>query len=266
MSLRASGAGRRSLAVLRSRACCWATCRRICGGPPASRRLLAARMLFDLSEHVEQIVYDSIGWTRTAQGRRRHRRVAYEIRARHGIGRRPVASDLNWRRSNIGDECSGQALAPASRPGAESITEVRVEHGPHAVVQAWELVSWLATRLGWRVQAGRVQVGVEIGWDVVAPHGPLRIRIVACPRDVRSSGDCGSPARSRENRRAEHRGRRWPASGGSPRGARCRLERCCSRRKGWPIWQAVNGGPRIRPNLPRKHGCGETLRMQSVLH
>ena len=55
---------------------------------------------------------------------------------------------------------------------------MRVEHGPHAVVQAWELVSWLATRLGWRVQAGRLQEGVEIGWDVAAPHGPLHIRIV----------------------------------------------------------------------------------------
>src|SRR5262249_39689427 len=48
---------------------------------------------------------------------------------------------------------------------------------PHAVIQAWELVSWLACRLGWQVQLGRVQPGVEITWQVVAPHGLLRVRI-----------------------------------------------------------------------------------------
>ncbi len=39
-------------------------------------------------------------------------------------------------------------------------------------------MSWLAARLGWRVQTGRVQEGVEIDWQVTAPHGPLRVRIV----------------------------------------------------------------------------------------
>jgi hypothetical protein len=71
-----------------------------------------------------------------------------------------------------------QALDPASAPGAlESITEVVVEHGPHAVIQGWELVSWMASRLGWHVQAGRMQPGVEITWQAAAPHGMLRLRI-----------------------------------------------------------------------------------------
>src|SRR5262249_18293750 len=71
-----------------------------------------------------------------------------------------------------------QSLDPATAPGAlASISDVYVEHGPHAVVQAWEMVSWLAARLGWRVQQGRVQPGVEIGWDAEAPHGRLRVRI-----------------------------------------------------------------------------------------
>ena len=52
-----------------------------------------------------------------------------------------------------------------------------VEHGPHAVIQAWELVSWLASRLGWKVQLGKVEPGVEITWQVVAPHGVSRVRI-----------------------------------------------------------------------------------------
>jgi hypothetical protein len=52
-----------------------------------------------------------------------------------------------------------------------------VEHGPHAVIQGWELLSWLAARLRWRVQGGRVQPGVEINWQAMAPHGTLKLRI-----------------------------------------------------------------------------------------
>ncbi len=143
--------------------------------PPA----FGGTLIFDLSERVEQIVYDSIGWLEPARTVAATGAWLSKFEHGSGIGRRRVASDLNWRRLKYWRRLLGQALAPASAPGAlESITEVRVEHGPHAVVQAWELVSWLATRLGWRVQGGRLQEGVEIGWDVVAPHGPLRIRIV----------------------------------------------------------------------------------------
>jgi glucose-6-phosphate dehydrogenase assembly protein OpcA len=139
-------------------------------------------MLFDLSERVEQIVYDSIGWLEPARAVAATAAWLTKFERGSGIGRRRVASDLNWRRLKYWRRLLGQALAPASAPGAlESITEVLVEHGPHAVVQAWELVSWLAARLDWRVQTGRVQVGVEIDWEVVAPHGPLRVRIVRLP-------------------------------------------------------------------------------------
>src|SRR5262249_40098454 len=46
-----------------------------------------------------------------------------------------------------------------------------------AVVQAWELVSWLASRLGWQVHAGRVQPGVEIAWQARAAQGGVRLRV-----------------------------------------------------------------------------------------
>jgi hypothetical protein len=71
-----------------------------------------------------------------------------------------------------------QTLDPATAPGAqESITEVLVQHGPHAVTQAWQLVSWLASRLKWRVQGGKVEPNVEISWNATSPKGTLRIRI-----------------------------------------------------------------------------------------
>src|SRR5205807_4643339 len=59
----------------------------------------------------------------------------------------------------------------------DSITEVLVEHGPHAVVQAWEMAGWLASRLGWRLRHGRVQPGAELCWDLQAAHGTPRVRI-----------------------------------------------------------------------------------------
>jgi len=48
-----------------------------------------------------------------------------------------------------------------------------------AVVQAWELASWLTRRLGWKVRAGRVEPGIEIEirWTFDAPHGPVVVRI-----------------------------------------------------------------------------------------
>src|SRR5262249_40152215 len=93
-----------------------------------------------------------------------------------------VVSDLNWRRLKYWRRVLGQALDPNTAPGAlTSISEVLVEHGPHAVVQAWELMSWLASRLHWQVQRGHTQPNVEFFWQVTAPHGPLRVRIHRLP-------------------------------------------------------------------------------------
>jgi glucose-6-phosphate dehydrogenase assembly protein OpcA len=147
----------------------------VAGTPPP----LAGPFLHQLAESAEQVVYDSIGWREPA------RAVAataawleqFERPADHGPWR--VASDLNWRRLKYWRRLTAQALDPAAAPGAlDSITEVRIEHGPHAVVQAWLLASWLASRLKWRVQAGRVEPNVEIAWKVAAPHGPMRVVLV----------------------------------------------------------------------------------------
>jgi glucose-6-phosphate dehydrogenase assembly protein OpcA len=97
---------------------------------------------------------------------------------RHDGGRWRVASDLNWRRLKYWRRLLKQALDPASNPGvAQSVSEVLVEHGPHAVVQAWELVSWLTRKLAWRVQGGKVDPGVEMAWRCDTPAGPTRVRI-----------------------------------------------------------------------------------------
>jgi len=143
---------------------------------------LSGSLLYDLADRVQQIIYDSIGWTEPARGVAAT--AAWLPTFERGPGEGPwrVVSDLNWRRLKYWRRLMGQGLDPASAPGAlESITEVLVEHGPHAVVQAWELVSWLVSRLHWQVQVGRVQPGVEITWQVMAPHGSLRLRIRRLP-------------------------------------------------------------------------------------
>jgi glucose-6-phosphate dehydrogenase assembly protein OpcA len=139
---------------------------------------LAGHFLYDLAEYAQQVVYDSIGWTEPARGVVATAAWLTKVERTAGDGPWRVVADLNWRRLKFWRRMLSQALDPNTAPGAlESITEVLVEHGPHAVIQGWELVSWLASRLGWKVQLGKMQPGVEITWQVVAPHGMLKVRI-----------------------------------------------------------------------------------------
>jgi glucose-6-phosphate dehydrogenase assembly protein OpcA len=138
----------------------------------------AGHLLYDLAENAQQIIYDSVGWVDPPRGVAAT--GAWLTQFARGLAQGPwrVASDLNWRRLKFWRRMLAQALDPNTAPHAlDTISEVLVEHGPHAVIQAWELVSWLASNLGWQVQLGKVEPGVEIAWQVVAPHGLLRVRI-----------------------------------------------------------------------------------------
>jgi glucose-6-phosphate dehydrogenase assembly protein OpcA len=93
-------------------------------------------------------------------------------------GRWRVASDLNWRRLKYWRRLLIQALEPAAARGAtKTASEVLVEHGPHAVIQAWLLASWLTRRLGWQVQAGKVSDGTELSWRFRGAGGDTRVRV-----------------------------------------------------------------------------------------
>jgi glucose-6-phosphate dehydrogenase assembly protein OpcA len=143
---------------------------------------MAGALLYELAEHTQQIVYDSLGWTDPARGVSATAAWLANFAPRPGTRFVRVVSDLNWRRLKYWRRLLGQALDPAAAPGAlESISDVIVEHGPHAVIQAWELVSWLAARLGWRVRAGKVQPGVALDWRLDAPHGTVRVLIRRLP-------------------------------------------------------------------------------------
>lgn len=139
---------------------------------------LAGPLLYDLSEQSQQIIYDSLGWNEPHRGVSATASWLARVERDASTGRWRVASDLNWRRLKPWRRLIAQALDPNTQPGAfESIHEVLIEHGPHAVTQAWMLASWLASRLGWTVQARKVQPGVEISWNVLATSGLVRLRI-----------------------------------------------------------------------------------------
>jgi glucose-6-phosphate dehydrogenase assembly protein OpcA len=143
---------------------------------------LAGAFLFDLADNAQQIIYDSRGWVEPTKA------VAATASWLQGIGqglrggRWRVASDLNWRRLKYWRRLLAQTLEPTASPGATtSATELLIEHGPHAVIQAWELASWLTRLLGWKVKTGKVEPGVEINWQFEAPHGLTVVRIRRLP-------------------------------------------------------------------------------------
>jgi glucose-6-phosphate dehydrogenase assembly protein OpcA len=139
---------------------------------------MAGILLRELAENAQQVMYDSLGWDEPARGVAATAGWLEQVERETRDGRWRVASDVNWRRLKYWRRLVGQALDPASAPGAQdSITELLVEHGPEAVIQAWELASWVASRLGWQVLTGRVQPRVEITWRFQAEHGDLRVRI-----------------------------------------------------------------------------------------
>ncbi len=138
---------------------------------------LAGPLLYELAEQAQQVIYDSIGWPDPARGVAATAGWLEQVERNDAVQWR-VASDLNWRRLKYWRRVLRQALDPASTPGAaDSANELLVEHGPHASVQAWELVSWLARRMHWRVQGGKVTPNVEMVWRCDAPAGAARIRI-----------------------------------------------------------------------------------------
>ena len=143
---------------------------------------MAGPLLYDLAEHVQQIIYDSVGWLEPPKVMAATASWLRQFEARPGRVHWRVASDLNWRRLKYWRRILSQTLDPATAPGAiESLTEILLEHGPHAVIQAWGLAGWLVSRLGWQVQGGLFQEGEEISWQFRTKMRMARLRIRRLP-------------------------------------------------------------------------------------
>ena len=89
-----------------------------------------------------QVIYDSVAWTDPL---RQLIVMANWVECGHAKS----IVDLAWQRPRLWHRLLAQSLDPGYAPGAlESITEIHIEHGPHALTQAWLLVGWLASVTG----------------------------------------------------------------------------------------------------------------------
>lgn len=135
-------------------------------GPPTS-----TGALFDtLADLSDQVIYDRVGWPDPARG--------VQAMARWVKSRRQTVFNLAWRRLKPWRRIIAQVLDPAVAPGAlRQIDSVEIVHGPHALSMAWLLIGWLAARLDWVADQGRVRSMSEVGWGFRTESGPVRIAI-----------------------------------------------------------------------------------------
>lgn len=132
----------------------------------------AGELFNELADLAHQLIYDSLGWPDPP------RNMVVTANWATGDRIRQAVSDLAWRRLKLWRRLLAQALDPAVAPGVlETVREVTVEHGPHAMTQAWLLTGWLALRLGWRPAGGKVSGGTEALWRFQAPHGVVPVTI-----------------------------------------------------------------------------------------
>lgn len=130
------------------------------------------QLFAELADLADQVIYDSLGWPNALHHPLATARWAVGDRARQAV------SDLAWRRLKLWRRLMAQALDPAVAPGIlQGVREIEVEHGHHAMTQAWLLTAWLALRLGWRPTKGAMTGETESRWQFQAPHGMVAVTI-----------------------------------------------------------------------------------------
>jgi glucose-6-phosphate dehydrogenase assembly protein OpcA len=132
----------------------------------------AGGLFGELAGMVNQVIYDSVGWTDPVRG------VLSTADWVRGGADRHFISDLAWRRAKPFRRLLAETLDPELQPGAlAGITRVSVEHTPHALPQSWLLIGWLSHLLGWEPSRGQVDPGVEIDWSFRSDHGPVDVSV-----------------------------------------------------------------------------------------
>ena len=120
----------------------------------------------------DQVIYSSEAWPDPAAGM-----VAMADWAGVVDPDEPIIADLSWGRLKPWRRLMSQSLDPAVLPGAlEAIDRVDVEFAPLGLPQAWLLVGWLSSRLGWRPAGSTSSRGLDATWSFHSPRGPLDVR------------------------------------------------------------------------------------------
>lgn len=130
---------------------------------------LAGEIFTELARMSDQVIYESQAWADPVEGMVTTADWAMASPAELAV------ADLEWRRIKYWRRIISQNLDPSVTPAAlDHITEVRVQHGPHALPKAWLLLGWLASRLGWKPEGGKVRPDHEIAWKFQAGGRPLQ--------------------------------------------------------------------------------------------
>ncbi len=152
---------------------------------------LGGALYSELAAMANQVIFDSLGWLEPVRG------MAAMGRLRHD---QPLLTDVCWRRLRGWRRILSQGVDPAFAPGTiDCAGDVVLEHGPHALTQCWLLVGWLACRLGWRPESGKILPGTELTWRFHTPRGLARVtarRLTEGPPEVRSLSIAPATART----------------------------------------------------------------------
>ncbi len=131
---------------------------------------LSAALFESLAELADQVIYSSVGWPNPAEGVR--------AMTRWVVGDSRPVFNLAWRHLKPWRRILAQVLAPQVAPGAlKNIQRVRIDHGPHALAMAWLLIGWLAARLEWQPQQGKLRSATQADWSFTSPSGTIAVEI-----------------------------------------------------------------------------------------
>ncbi len=133
----------------------------------------AGKLFYKLASMADQIIYDSYNWNNPSKGIQAMARWVAAEKQEH------VIFNLSWRRLKPWRSLLSQVLDPQIKPGAlQNVTQLRIEHGPHALGMALLLLGWLASRLNWEPIEGRVALDKETVWHFTAHGRQIPARVV----------------------------------------------------------------------------------------
>ena len=149
----------------------------------------ASELFRELASMADQVLYDSVGWRDPARG--------VMALADWSAATRRRVTDLAWARLAPWRRLIAEAFDPRRLPGGvESMRELEIEHGPHALPQVLLLVGWLARCLGWQLRGGRMRPAIDVVWTFESGMGPLTVTVRRLPEGSPQIRDISIQARA----------------------------------------------------------------------
>jgi glucose-6-phosphate dehydrogenase assembly protein OpcA len=128
---------------------------------------LSGALYTELAAMSNQVIYDSLGWLEPVRGMNAMGKLRQD---------RLLVHDVCWRRLKGWRRILSQGFDPTFAPGlVEHLGSLTLQHGPHALTQCWLLVGWLARRLGWNPEGGKIAGGTELTWRFAGAKGPISV-------------------------------------------------------------------------------------------